>query len=203
MLALKERKDTKNESALYFTVSNRSMAKTYVGIDLGSTTVKAVALNGRVLASAIKPTGANPRKTGEAVLEQVLQTSGGSVDKIIATGYGRVTFSADEIVSEITAHAKGSNHLFPGARTVIDIGGQDSKSSRIDSYGRILDFAMNDRCAARHGQVHREYRQGLRDLSGGVFTKISCIQISCQYQQHVHSLCRKRSYLSDSSGNLY
>ncbi len=128
------------------------MAKTYVGIDLGSTTVKAVALNERVLASAIKPTGANPKKTGEAVLEQVLQTVGGSVDKIIATGYGRVTFSADEIVSEITAHAKGSYHLFPEARTVIDIGGQDSKISRIDSYGRVLDFAMNDRCAAGTGR---------------------------------------------------
>jgi predicted CoA-substrate-specific enzyme activase len=152
MPALKERKDTKKEGDLYFTVSTRSMAKTYVGIDLGSTTVKAVALNERVLASAIKPTGANPKKTGEAVLEQVLQTAGGSADKIIATGYGRVTFSADEIVSEITAHAKGSHHLFPRARTVIDIGGQDSKITKIDSYGRVLDFAMNDRCAAGTGR---------------------------------------------------
>ena len=152
MPALKERKDTKNERALYFIVSVRSVVKTYIGIDLGSTTVKAIVLNGTVLASAIKPTGAKPRKTGEVVLEQVLQSAGGSVDKIIATGYGRVTFPADEIVSEITAHAKGSYHLFPEARTVIDIGGQDSKISRIDAYGRVLDFAMNDRCAAGTGR---------------------------------------------------
>jgi len=94
---------------------------------LGSTTVKAVVLNGQVLASAIRPTGANPRKAGEAVLEQVLERSKEPIDRIVATGYGRVSFSADDVVSEITAHAKGSNLLFPDARTVIDIGGQDSK----------------------------------------------------------------------------
>ena len=74
------------------------------------------------------------------------------MDKIIATGYGRVSFSADKIVSEITAHANGSYHLFPEARTVIDIGGQDSKITKIDSDGRVLDFAMNDRCAAGTGR---------------------------------------------------
>ncbi|WP_334101981.1 BadF/BadG/BcrA/BcrD ATPase family protein [Methanothrix soehngenii] len=82
------------------------MAKLFVGIDLGSTTVKAVVLNGQVLASAIRPTGANSRKAGEAVLEQVLERSKETIDRIVATGYGRVSFSADEVVSEITAHAK-------------------------------------------------------------------------------------------------
>ncbi|MFB3766522.1 MAG: acyl-CoA dehydratase activase [Methanotrichaceae archaeon] len=128
------------------------MAKLYIGIDLGSTTVKAVALNGRVIASAIRPTGSNPRKAGEAVLEKVLDEIAGPVDKVVATGYGRVSFSADEIVSEITAHAKGSSLLFPDARTVIDIGGQDSKITKIDDLGRVLDFAMNDRCAAGTGR---------------------------------------------------
>ncbi len=128
------------------------MGKTFVGIDLGSTTVKAVAVNGKVIASAIKPTGANPRKTGEAVLEQVLAGSRGDVQKIVATGYGRVSFSADEVVSEITAHAKGSYSLFPHARTIIDIGGQDSKITRINGQGKVLDFAMNDKCAAGTGR---------------------------------------------------
>jgi activator of 2-hydroxyglutaryl-CoA dehydratase len=112
------------------------MERLCIGIDLGSTTVKAVVLNGRVLGSAIRPTGSNPRKTGEAVLEQVLEKAKGPVDKIVATGYGRVSFSADEIISEITAHAKGSHLLFPNARTVIDIGGQDSKITKIDDHGR-------------------------------------------------------------------
>ena len=128
------------------------MAKLFVGIDLGSTTVKAVVLNEQILASAIRPTGANPRKAGEEVLEQVLEKTAGPIDKIVATGYGRISFSADEIVSEITAHAKGSNLLFPDSRTVIDIGGQDSKITRIDDQGRVLDFTMNDRCAAGTGR---------------------------------------------------
>ena len=128
------------------------MVKTFVGIDLGSTTVKAVALNGRVTASAIRPTGANPRKAGEAVLEQVLAGSKGDIQKIVATGYGRVSFCADEIVSEITAHARGSYSLFPRARTVIDIGGQDSKVTKISEQGKVLDFAMNDKCAAGTGR---------------------------------------------------
>ncbi len=128
------------------------MGKIFIGIDLGSTTVKAVAVNGKVIASAIKPTGANPRKTGEAVLEQVLAGSKGDVRKIVATGYGRVSFSADEVVSEITAHAKGSYSLFPHARTIIDIGGQDSKITRINEHGKVVDFAMNDKCAAGTGR---------------------------------------------------
>ncbi|MCX9010525.1 MAG: acyl-CoA dehydratase activase [Candidatus Methanoperedens sp.] len=128
------------------------MGKIFIGIDLGSTTVKAIALNGKVTASAIKPTGANPRKTGEAVLEQVIAKSGGDIQKIVATGYGRVSFSADEVVSEITAHAKGGYSLFPGARTIIDIGGQDSKITRINEKGKVLDFAMNDKCAAGTGR---------------------------------------------------
>ena len=161
------------------------MAKTYIGIDLGSTTVKAVALNGRVLASAIKPTGANPRKAGEAVLEQVLQTSGGSVDKIIATGYGRVTFSADEIVSEIPAHAKGSNHLFPGARTVIDIGGQDSKITKIDPHGRVLDFAMNDRCAAGTGRFIENIARAL-EISLEEFSQKS---LASKSPTNINSMC--------------
>lgn len=100
---------------------------------------------GRLLPAPFGPTGSNPRKAGEAVLEKVPEKIAVPVDKVVATGYGRVSFSADEIVSEITAHAKGSYLLFPDARTVIDIGGQDSKITRIDDQGRVLDFAMNDR----------------------------------------------------------
>ncbi len=140
----------------YTDISNIShmpiMGKIYIGIDLGSTTVKAVALNGNALTSAIRPTGANPRKTGETVIAEVLEKIMGNVQKIVATGYGRISFSADEVISEITAHAKGSYSLFPNARTIIDIGGQDSKITRINDQGNILDFAMNDKCAAGTGR---------------------------------------------------
>ena len=158
------------------------MAKLFIGIDLGSTTVKAVALNGQVLASAIKPTVRTPGKPEKRSWSRFSKLLVGPVDKIIATGYGRVTFPADEIVSEITAHAKGSNHLFPGARTVIDIGGQDSKITRIDTYGRVLDFAMNDRCAAGTGRFIENTAKALEVSLEEFSLKVSCIQISCQYQ---------------------
>lgn len=128
------------------------MKKIFIGIDLGSTTVKAVALNEKIVASAIKPTGANPRKTGEKVLDEILANIKGDVQRIVATGYGRVSFNANDIVSEITAHARGSHYLFPQARTIIDIGGQDSKITRINEKGKVLDFAMNDKCAAGTGR---------------------------------------------------
>ncbi|HIH44808.1 MAG TPA: hypothetical protein HA257_06995, partial [Candidatus Methanoperedenaceae archaeon] len=89
---------------------------------------------------------------GEAVLEQVLARSRGDIKRVVATGYGWVSFSADETVSEIAAHSRGSYSLFPDARTITDIGGQDSKITRINEQGRVLDFAMNDRCAAGTGR---------------------------------------------------
>ncbi|MGD0952299.1 MAG: acyl-CoA dehydratase activase [Methanotrichaceae archaeon] len=161
------------------------MAKLFIGIDLGSTTVKAVVLNGQVLASALRPTGSNPRKAGEAVLEQVLEKTAGPVDKIVATGYGRVSFSADEIVSEITAHAKGGNLLFPDARTVIDIGGQDSKITRIDDQGRVLDFAMNDRCAAGTGRFIENTAKAL-EVSLEEFSQKS---LAARSPARINSMC--------------
>lgn len=161
------------------------MARLYVGIDLGSTTVKAVVLNGRVLSSAIRPTGSNPKKAGEAVLEQVLEKAPGPVGKVVATGYGRVSFSADEIISEITAHAKGSHLLFPDARTVIDIGGQDSKITKVDDHGRVLDFAMNDRCAAGTGRFIENTAKAL-EVSLEEFSQRS--QAS-QHPARINSMC--------------
>lgn len=161
------------------------MGKIFVGIDLGSTTVKAVALNGKVIASAIRPTGANPRKTGEAVLGQVLAKSKGDVKKIVATGYGRVSFSADEVVSEITAHAKGSFSLFPHARTIIDIGGQDSKITRINEQGKVLDFAMNDKCAAGTGRFIENTARAL-EISLPDFSKKSLVS---RMPVKINSMC--------------
>ena len=70
----------------------------------------------------------------------------------VATGYGRVTYPAEREVSEITCQAKGIAHFFPGARTVIDIGGQDSKVIKVLPGGKVMDFAMNDKCAAGTGR---------------------------------------------------
>lgn len=161
------------------------MGNIFVGIDLGSTTVKAVALNGKIITSAIMPTGANPRKTGETVLDRVIAKSKGDVKKIVATGYGRVSFSADNVISEITAHARGGHSLFPGARTIIDIGGQDSKITRLNEEGMVVDFAMNDKCAAGTGRFIENTARAL-EVSLLVFSKKS---LASQAPAKINSMC--------------
>ena len=127
------------------------------GIDVGAATAKAVVLNAdEILSSHVLPTGESVKRAAESVMEETLDTTHLSlkeVDYVIATGYGRraVAF-ADEVITEISCHAKGVNMLMPHARTVIDIGGQDSKVIEIDEKGNIVNFTMNDKCAAGTGR---------------------------------------------------
>ena len=139
------------------------------GVDIGSTATKVVLLDaGDVgggegatipLWSGVAATGAYARKTAAELLSAGLAASGATGEDllwVVSTGYGRrlLPFS-DEAVSEITANAKGALHLAGGAglvRTVIDVGGQDSKAISLDEQGRMLDFAMNDKCAAGTGR---------------------------------------------------
>ncbi len=127
-----------------------------VGIDLGSVAAKGVLLDGRRIYTALRPTGWSPREAGEEILAVLLQQAGlhaSQVDKTVATGYGRVTYNgADRTITEISCHARGVFHLYPQARTIIDIGGQDSKVISINHEGKVADFAMNDRCAAGTGR---------------------------------------------------
>ena len=77
----------------------------------------------------------------------------GQIGRVVATGYGRIAVPfASKKVTEITCHARGAYHLFPQTRTVIDIGGQDSKVIRLGKDGRVVDFVMNDKCAAGTGR---------------------------------------------------
>ena len=127
------------------------------GIDVGSITTKAaIARDGVVIADKVIPTGYNARHAGEKVLKKILEESQlerASVDTIVATGYGRNSVSfADKTVTEITCHAAGSFYLDPAVRSVIDIGGQDSKAIAVSPTGSPLDFAMNDKCAAGTGR---------------------------------------------------
>ena len=128
-----------------------------VGIDIGSTSGEAVILNGNgIIASSIVDTGYNSRRAAELALEKALTGSGLTRDQlgpIVATGYGRIAIKfADRQVTEISCYAKGMAHLFPDVRTVIDIGGQDSKVIAVGKNGRAIDFAMNDKCAAGTGR---------------------------------------------------
>ncbi len=130
----------------------------YAGIDVGSLSSEALLLDehGGVLGHSIAGTGSNPRETARRCMAQALVEAGvdeGRIVMAVATGYGRIRVPfADREVTEITCHAKGARRLFPGTRTVVDIGGQDSKVITLDESGKVTDFAMNDKCAAGTGR---------------------------------------------------
>ena len=128
-----------------------------VGVDVGSITAKAaVIIDDSIAATIVILTGYNAKNAGEQVFEGVLANAGiesSQVDCIIATGYGRNSVSfADKAVTEITCHAAGAHYLNPDIRSIIDIGGQDSKAIVINENGKVIDFAMNDKCAAGTGR---------------------------------------------------
>lgn len=127
-----------------------------VGIDVGSTATKGVLLAGDLIFSRIKPTGWSPRQAGQECFQELLAEAGfkpSQVTRIVATGYGRMTLDfAHKKVTEITCHARGAAYLVPGTDLVIDVGGQDSKVIRLDPQGKVVDFIMNDKCAAGTGR---------------------------------------------------
>ncbi len=136
------------------------------GIDIGSLTAEVVILdNGKILHSVILPTGANSKTVAGKAMEIALDASGlnrSDLDYIVATGYGRVSIDyADKRITEITCHARGAHFLNSSVRTVIDIGGQDSKVILLSEKGRVLDFAMNDKCAAGTGRFLEVMAQAL------------------------------------------
>jgi len=146
----------------------------FAGIDAGSRAIKVVLCdeNRNILGSGLSDQGVKQESLAVQVLEQTLGKIGRSskdVDFTLATGYGREALGfADTTVTEITCHARGVGQLIPDARTVIDIGGQDSKLIRLDERGRVRDFVMNDRCAAGTGRflevVAKQLHLGIEDL---------------------------------------
>jgi (R)-2-hydroxyacyl-CoA dehydratese activating ATPase len=128
------------------------------GVDVGSTQTKAVVLNedGEIVGRALIDTGANVILAAENAYVAALKDGGideEEVEYIIGTGYGRyrVTFGNSQ-VTEISCHGRGAVHMFPGTRTVLDMGGQDTKAIQVSSDGEIVDFCMNDKCAAGTGR---------------------------------------------------
>ena len=127
------------------------------GIDIGSITAKAAVLrDGRLLGSRVIFTGYNSEAAGRRVFEELLDELGlarPAIIRIVATGYGRKSVAiADKAVTEIMCHAAGARFLDPSMRSLIDIGGQDSKAVVMDENGRVTNFAMNDKCAAGTGR---------------------------------------------------
>ncbi len=130
------------------------------GVDVGSTQTKAVIVQDgggvKVIASALVDTGANVQKAGEKGFLAACREAGISpqqVGYVVGTGYGRYKIQfGNSQMTEISCHARGAHFLFPNTRTVIDMGGQDSKAISIGPEGNVLDFVMNDKCAAGTGR---------------------------------------------------
>jgi predicted CoA-substrate-specific enzyme activase len=127
------------------------------GVDIGSLTAKAVILeNGDVVGTSLVLTGHNSRLAGRRAFDDALEDAGlteASLERVIATGYGRLSVDfTDEQVTEITCHARGAHSTHPEGHTVIDLGGQDSKAIAVGDRGRVVDFVMNDKCAAGTGR---------------------------------------------------
>jgi len=128
------------------------------GVDVGSTQTKAVIIDeeGKIAGRSLIDTGANVIKAAETSYVDALKE--GNIDEeeveyIVGTGYGRyrVTFGNTQ-VTEISCHGRGAVHLFPNTRTVVDMGGQDTKAISVNAVGEITDFCMNDKCAAGTGR---------------------------------------------------
>jgi predicted CoA-substrate-specific enzyme activase len=128
------------------------------GVDVGSTQTKAVIINEdrEIISRALIDTGANVVVAAENAYKRALENDGASeeeIEYVIGTGYGRyrVTFGNAQ-VTEISCHGRGAVHMFPGTRTVVDMGGQDTKAISVKPNGEIADFCMNDKCAAGTGR---------------------------------------------------
>lgn len=113
--------------------------------------------DGEIVGQFITPSTTSPEKTARLAMDEALKAAGLSavedLDYVVGTGYGRMKVPfANENISEITCHARGAHWMNTRVRTVVDIGGQDCKVISIDGNGRVLEFAMNDRCAAGTGR---------------------------------------------------
>lgn len=129
-----------------------------LGVDSGSTSTDAVVVDkdGTPVATVILPTGAKATESAQRAIDSVLEKAGLARDQItlaVATGYGRDSIpSMDTSITEITCHARGAHALCPEAMTIVDIGGQDSKVIKLDEDGNVVNFVMNDKCAAGTGR---------------------------------------------------
>lgn len=161
------------------------------GIDIGSISTKAAILsNGKILGTRIVFTGYNSELAGKNVYDELLTELGiepSSVRAIVSTGYGRnsVIF-ATKSITEIGCHGAGAFFLKPDVKSVIDIGGQDSKALSLDADGKVRDFAMNDKCAAGTGRFLEVMARALQvDLED--FGKVSLV--SDDNPSKISSLC--------------
>lgn len=169
-----------------------SRMKYFGGCDAGSTYTKCVIIdeNGKILAAVTKRSRINPVLSAKDALDEAVSQVDGlnsaeELTYLIGTGYGRnkVPF-ADENISEISCHAMGVHVTDPSVKAIIDIGGQDVKGIAIDTDGTVLNFAMNDKCAAGTGRffesMARAFEMSLDEFSNLSLTAKNVIPITAQ-----------------------
>ena len=162
----------------------------FAGIDLGSTMTKVVIIDGdeKILARVESHTGAEHRRLANKVMEQALEQAKLPFDKItcvVATGYGRINVPfADRQITELTCHARGIVSLFPSARTALDIGGQDAKGLKIKD-GRLIDFVMNDKCAAGTGR----FLEVIAKTLGLELEELGALSLKSQDRVNISNTC--------------
>ncbi|MCG8334042.1 MAG: acyl-CoA dehydratase activase [Proteobacteria bacterium] len=161
-----------------------------VGIDIGSITAKgALLIDDTIAGTKVMFTGYNSEQAGKDIFKELLaevDITESKVDRIVSTGYGRnnVEFSHKSI-TEITCHGAGANFQNPEARTIIDIGGQDSKAMSVDGNGKVKDFAMNDKCAAGTGRFLEVMARALEVE----LTDFGTLSLNSENPSKISSLC--------------
>jgi predicted CoA-substrate-specific enzyme activase len=163
-----------------------------LGLDLGSRAAKAVLFDpasGRVAAVAVRDSSPDQAADAGNLLATILAGAGAErsdLRRIVVTGYGRLQAGfADETATEIACHARGVAAVQPGVRTVIDIGGQDSKAILLDEDGRVRDFAMNDRCAAGSGR----FLEVVARILGTDVDGLSELARAAEAESEISSMC--------------
>lgn len=162
----------------------------YLGIDIGSLSCDAVLIddNENILASAVVPTGARNQEAIRRAKREVLERAGieeAAIRGTVSTGYGRERVDGrQDSVTEITCHARGIQKFFPQTKVLIDIGGQDSKAIAVAN-GKVIDFAMNDKCAAGTGRFLEAMSRALEvDID-----ELGDLDIQAKGLQNISSMC--------------
>lgn len=160
----------------------------YAGVDIGSTMTKVVIVSDRIEVALIGPTGPEHRKLANKVMGDALDQAHlkfEDLSYIVATGYGRINVPfADRQITEITCHARGLHSLLPTAKTVVDIGGQDSKGIKIKD-GKVMNFVMNDKCAAGTGR----FLEVIADSLGVPLEKLGEVSLQASRSTQISSTC--------------
>ena len=161
------------------------------GVDVGSTQTKAVIADASraIVARALIPTGANVSRAGETAFLEALRLAGlprEAVGYVVGTGYGRYKVAfGDAQITEITCHARGAHWLFPATRTVIDMGGQDTKAIKVGADGSVVDFSMNDKCAAGTGR----FLSAAADVTGVGLDELGALSLEATQPVRLTSVC--------------